>query len=346
MQIFKGEFLAIKGGAMSRFTHIAVIAVMIFTAGCSGGGGGGGLSSVTSLSQVEGVYQLTSAETSRTVDTTAQGIYVFVNGSYFSLYGKDDSCFDVGSVTSETLNDDGSITVTVELAASDGSVTSCADYLDGSLGVSVARNGQTHLDVSTIKLILWFNQNVIDKMVFYNIATGYQMSLFNLTSVALGNNVFATMTQLAFARAHQLMVAYMVSLLNSTTTTTGANDNPSTTTDTPSGDSGGTTSAPTTISNSCSGVTHHSGYSVITVCVKIHPPASGTEIDFGMTGAYGYGPATGSGLTDANGVACATFTIYNYGGYSWDATVYGETASTNGTINVDALSQSCDSSTL
>ena len=322
--------------------HRLACMIVIFTlaVSISACGGGSSSSSATSLSQVEGVYQLTSAEISaaRTIDATDQGIYIFINGSYFALYGKDDSCFDVGSIVSESLESDGNISVTVALEKGDGSVMSCSEYLNNTLGVSLGRSsgGETHFEETTLRLMLWISQQTLSKIVFDSLL-GIGQVTFNTMVFSLGTNVFETMVTLSFEEAHRLMVAAMVSMMSGATVDSGSGDQPSTG-DTPSSSSGGSSSS--AISDSCSGVTHGSGQSTITVCVKLDPPDSGVSVGFSMSGPSGYS-STSSGQSNSNGVACGTFTIYSYGSYSWSAGVSDGGASTSGSITVSSAEQTC-----
>ena len=94
---------------------------------------------------------------------------------------------------------------------------------------------------------------------------------------------------------------------------------------------------PPSITGTCTGVTHHSGFSEITVGVKFANVAEGTTITFSM------GSQTTTGTTDANGKAYGTFTIYSYGAYSGTAGVSTDTgnAAVSWNITVTSAPQAC-----
>ncbi len=70
-----------------------------------------------------------------------------------------------------------------------------------------------------------------------------------------------------------------------------------------------------TVSANCTGVTHHSGYSEVLVCVRWNDVPEGTEMKVIM------GSQTQTASVKADGSACASFTIYSYGPYSGTAGV-------------------------
>lgn len=94
---------------------------------------------------------------------------------------------------------------------------------------------------------------------------------------------------------------------------------------------------PPSVTGSCTGVTHHSGWSEITVCVKFANVTEGTAVSFTM------GSSGMSGTTDSTGKACVNFPIYSYGSYSGMAGVTTDagTAALNWDITVTSSAQAC-----
>lgn len=94
---------------------------------------------------------------------------------------------------------------------------------------------------------------------------------------------------------------------------------------------------PPSVTGSCTGVTHFTSSSEITVCVRFANVAQGTTVNFSM------GSATTSATTDSTGKACATFPISAYGSYSGLAGVSTDAGNAvlNWDITVTSAAQAC-----
>jgi hypothetical protein len=86
----------------------------------------------------------------------------------------------------------------------------------------------------------------------------------------------------------------------------------------------------------CTGVSHHTGYSVIKVCIK-YGYAEGHTVDIALSG-----PSPGAAsVTVVNGEACAEFTINSYGDYTWTAQLDPGGVQSEGSITVGSADVPC-----
>ena len=100
---------------------------------------------------------------------------------------------------------------------------------------------------------------------------------------------------------------------------------------------------PPTILDVCDGVSHGSGESYITICIKYYElPYEGNTTKFSLT-LDGSDPAIIHVTHNDEQVDCAQYTIYRYGTFNWTAEVRGRGGASivSGTIIVDSNNQDC-----
>ncbi|MGK7344401.1 MAG: hypothetical protein ACNS63_01165 [Candidatus Nitrospinota bacterium M3_3B_026] len=279
------------------------LALLAPLAGCSGGGGGGSSDeALTSMSQLKGTYKVTSVETAearsaRSYDAESLEIHTFIDPPYYANYGKGGVCFNVSSIVSETVTDDGLyVEFQTELLA-DG-VPPCGEYLLSSLGITAwtAPGAASPIPYQQ-------TNDPPHGWTFSKEETGYHSGYgaLEVFGFLLFHDTPDIYPDSGAASQMEVFRAFLASF------------------------DGDSAPAPS-VTTKCEGYTHGDGVSYIKVCFELsNMPSEGLQFTFSIgpnkNNPGGIGGETQTHIVRGDGTICFTYTISEYGRYYWELNV-------------------------